>query len=121
MATVARLNPDTLFAALAEPTRLRLLVLLLAGEACVCDLLAALDRPQPVVSRHLGVLRRAGLVHARREGVWMWYRLVEPAAGSEGDLHRALLAAVRAAGAQHPELAEGLARCVASRDSRTCC
>ena len=115
------MDPDTLFAALAEPTRLRLLVLLLAGEACVCDLLAALDRPQPVVSRHLGVLRRAGLVHAQREGVWMWYRLAEPATQPEGELHRALLAAVRAAKAHHPELAEGLARCVASRTARTCC
>jgi len=68
-----------LFKALADPTRLRLAVLLaMRGETCVCMLAQALDVPDFKVSRHLGIMRSAGLVEARREGTWMHYRLVEP-------------------------------------------
>lgn len=63
------------FAALADPTRLRILALLRDGEVCVCHLHASLDVPQPTASRHLAYLRRAGLVEARRAGIWMHYRL----------------------------------------------
>jgi ArsR family transcriptional regulator, arsenate/arsenite/antimonite-responsive transcriptional repressor len=67
---------DAFFEALSDPIRRRILSLLLIhDERCVCDLNAALDAPQPKVSRHLGVLREAGLVLTRREGVWMHYRL----------------------------------------------
>jgi len=73
------MTPETsadLFAALADPTRLRLLHLLQQEkELCVCDLGAALDVPQPTASRHLGALRRAGLVEVRREGRWKFYAL----------------------------------------------
>jgi len=64
------------FKALGDPVRLRLFQLL-AGrdELCVCHLTEALDLPQSTVSRHLGVLRHAGLVQTRREGKWMHYRL----------------------------------------------
>ncbi|HEX8031527.1 MAG TPA: metalloregulator ArsR/SmtB family transcription factor [Vicinamibacterales bacterium] len=64
-----------LYAALADPTRLRILALLRDGEICVCHIHAALDAPQPTVSRHLAYLRKSGLVDARRDGVWMHYRL----------------------------------------------
>ena len=63
------------YAALADPTRLRILALLREGEVCVCHLHASLDVPQPTASRHLAYLRKAGLVDARRAGVWMHYRL----------------------------------------------
>ncbi|MEW6321395.1 MAG: metalloregulator ArsR/SmtB family transcription factor [Acidobacteriota bacterium] len=63
------------FRALADETRLRILALLGAGEVCVCHLHASLRLPQPTVSRHLAYLRRTGLVAARRDGVWMHYRL----------------------------------------------
>lgn len=63
------------YAALADPTRLRILALLRDGEICVCHIHASLDVPQPTASRHLAYLRKAGLVDARREGVWMHYRL----------------------------------------------
>ena len=63
------------YAALADPTRLRILALLRDGEVCVCHLHASLDVPQPTASRHLAYLRKAGLVDARRDGVWMHYRL----------------------------------------------
>jgi ArsR family transcriptional regulator, arsenate/arsenite/antimonite-responsive transcriptional repressor len=67
---------EAFFEVLSDPIRRRILSLLLVhDERCVCDLNAALDVPQPKVSRHLGVLREAGLVLARREGVWMHYRL----------------------------------------------
>jgi len=65
----------TVYAALADPTRLRILSLLRDGEICVCHIHASLDVPQPTASRHLAYLRKAGLVEARRDGVWMHYSL----------------------------------------------
>jgi ArsR family transcriptional regulator len=66
---------ETLFKALADATRLRILGLLLTGEVCVCHIHESLRIPQPKASRHLAYLRKAGLVEARREGLWMHYRL----------------------------------------------
>lgn len=67
-----------IFKALSDPTRLRLAVLLaVQGETCVCKLTEALDAPQFRVSRHLAVLRAAGIVTARREGAWMHYKLAD--------------------------------------------
>ena len=65
----------TIYAALADPTRLRILSLLSEDEICVCHLHASLDVPQPTASRHLAYLRKSGLVAARRDGIWMHYRL----------------------------------------------
>lgn len=65
----------TVYGALADPTRLRILALLTDGEVCVCDIHASLGVPQPTASRHLAYLRRTGLVSARRSGVWMHYSL----------------------------------------------
>jgi len=64
-----------LLAALTNPTRLRLVRLLLREELCVCELVDALQVPQYKVSRHLAGLRRVGLVHARRNGRWMYYSI----------------------------------------------
>jgi ArsR family transcriptional regulator len=66
---------ETLFKALGDRTRLRILGLLQAGEICVCDIHGSLDLPQPTVSRHLAYLRNAGLVVGRKEGLWVHYRL----------------------------------------------
>lgn len=63
------------YAALADPTRLRILSLLGDGEICVCHLHASLGVPQPTASRHLAYLRKAGLVEARRDGIWMHYKM----------------------------------------------
>lgn len=68
---------DTLFKALADVTRLRILGLLLAGEVCVCNIYESLKIPQSKASRHLAYLRRAGLVQTRRQGLWIHYRLAE--------------------------------------------
>jgi ArsR family transcriptional regulator len=64
-----------LFQALGDPTRLRILGLLLTGEVCVCNIHESLRIPQPRTSRHLAYLRRAGLVDTRRNGLWVYYRL----------------------------------------------
>jgi ArsR family transcriptional regulator len=66
-----------LFKALAEPIRLRILVLLSDGELCVCDLTALLELPQPTISRHMGKLKQLGLVTDRRNGRWVHYRLAD--------------------------------------------
>jgi ArsR family transcriptional regulator len=66
---------ETLFKALADGTRLRILALLQAGEICVCDIHGSLGLPQPTVSRHLAYLRKTGLVQGRKEGLWVHYRL----------------------------------------------
>jgi ArsR family transcriptional regulator len=66
---------ETLFKALADSTRLRILGLLLTGEVCVCHIHDSLRITQPKASRHLAYLRRAGLVDSRRQGLWIYYRL----------------------------------------------
>ena len=69
----------SLFKVLADPIRLRLAVLLaVRGETCVCMLAQALDEPDFKISRHLSVMRAAGMVAARREGTWMHYKLARP-------------------------------------------
>lgn len=68
---------ESLFKALADKTRLRILALLGRNEVCVCHIHDSLGLPQPTVSRHLAYLRRSGLVTARRDGVWMHYRLAD--------------------------------------------
>ena len=72
-------TPDlvTLLQALSDPTRLRLLNLLRAGELCVCYLVAVLGDPQPKISRHLAYLRRTGMVDGRRDGKWVHYALAK--------------------------------------------
>jgi ArsR family transcriptional regulator len=65
------------FAALADPTRLRLLNLMNGREVCVCYFVEILRQSQPKISRHLAYLRKAGLVDARREGKWMHYKIRE--------------------------------------------
>jgi ArsR family transcriptional regulator len=65
-----------LFKALSDETRLRIVALLSHGELCVCHLEEALGLSQPKVSRHLAALRSAGVVADRREGTWVYYRLL---------------------------------------------
>jgi ArsR family transcriptional regulator len=74
-----------LYSALSDATRLRILAILAeqppggpGGELCVCHIHDSLGVSQPTASRHLAYLRKAGLVAARREGVWMHYRIVRP-------------------------------------------
>ena len=66
--------------AMADPTRLQILQLLADGERCVGDLVARLACTQANVSKHLAVLRGAGLVRPRRDGMNVYYAVEEPAA-----------------------------------------
>jgi len=68
----------TLFKAFSDETRLRIFLLLGRGELCVCQIQVALAMSQAKISRHLTVLRHAGLVTARREGLWMYYSRAAP-------------------------------------------
>jgi DNA-binding transcriptional ArsR family regulator len=68
---------NRIFQALADPSRRAILEALTRGEAAVKDLTARFDISQPAVSQHLATLREAGLVNARREGRFVYYR-VEP-------------------------------------------
>lgn len=65
------------FNALSDPTRLRILLLLLQRELCVCELTAILEMEQSRVSHQLRVLRNADLVQDMREGKWIIYRVSE--------------------------------------------
>ena len=96
-----------LFKVLADPTRLRLAVLLaIRGETCVCELAQALGEPDYKISRHLGVLRSGGLVEVRREGTWMHYRL----AVGRTDLERCLQSCFRDCLINHPAVRRDLKR-----------
>ena len=83
-----------LFQALSDRTRLRLLHLLSEGEICVCYFVEILGQAQPKISRHLGYLRRAGLVATRREGKWMHYRLLRPTDARQAQVLDATLRAI---------------------------
>jgi ArsR family transcriptional regulator len=82
---------DLLFRGFADPTRIRILNLLVAGELCVCDLVELLKLPQSTISRHLRYLHRAGLVEVDREWKFAHYRLAEPTLS----VHETLLGCVR--------------------------
>jgi len=64
--------------AMADPTRLKILHTLQGGEMCVTTILREVGGSQANVSKHLSVLRRAGIVECRREGVNAFYRIVDP-------------------------------------------
>ena len=87
-------NLAGLFAALADPTRLRLLNLIAGREVCVCYFVEILRQGQPKISRHLAYLRKAGLVAARREGKWMHYRIVPQADEAAASILTAVLASL---------------------------
>lgn len=69
-----------LLKAIADPTRLSMLATLDRARepVCVCDFTAQHGLSQPTISHHMGKLRAAGLVSARRDGVWVYYSLVRP-------------------------------------------
>lgn len=67
---------SALFAALADPVRLRLYTLIASSneEVCACSFVEAVGRSQPTVSHHLRVLRDSGLIIGEKRGTWVWYR-----------------------------------------------
>jgi ArsR family transcriptional regulator len=108
-------SADRLFRAFSDRTRLRVLHLLRDGERCVCELVDALGVPQPKVSRHLAYLRRAGLVLARKQGLWSYYRL----APARDPFHRTLLDCLACCFGSAAELSRDAARLRSKRASAT--
>lgn len=107
---------DNIFRALSDRTRLRILNLLQGGELCVCHLVSVLDVPQPTASRHLAYLRKAGLVVARKDGIWHFYRL----APARTEFHERLLDCLAACTEAAPELDEDV-RQLRSEQRPSCC
>ena len=89
-----------LLKALADPTRLSMVLCLWTakGPVCICDFTAAFDLGQPTISHHMGKLKAAGLVESQKHGVWIYYRLRDDLAPGTLALLGTLLAS--------PELAE---------------
>lgn len=106
MLQTSRLPVDRLFRAFSDRTRLRILHLLKGEELCVCDLVSILRVPQPTASRHLGYLRRAGLVRVRKERSWNYYSLAEP----RNSFHAKLLECLGTCFSEVPELGRDMAR-----------
>jgi ArsR family transcriptional regulator len=79
------LSPDIVFAALAHPVRLEIVALLARGqggmcggnERCVCEITPHLERDRTVISRHLAILERAGILKSRQEGRRVIYRIAD--------------------------------------------
>ncbi len=71
----------TALKAAAEPTRLRILLLLAAGELNVKDLTQVLGQSQPRISRHLKLLAEAGLIERFREGSWVYFHVSDRSEG----------------------------------------
>ena len=67
-----------IFNALSDPIRLEILEFLRDGEKCVCEITPHLNLLQPAVSRHLKILKNAGLVKPRKQGKWHMYSLTAP-------------------------------------------
>ena len=105
-----------LFAALADPTRLRLLNLMDGQEVCVCYFVEVLEQSQPKISRHLAYLRNAGIVSARREGKWMHYSIERPSDAGAASILDVALASFKADRAMQADLARlGQACCAPQR------
>jgi ArsR family transcriptional regulator, arsenate/arsenite/antimonite-responsive transcriptional repressor len=84
------------FRALADPIRLELLARVAAyGPICVCHLEEQLPYSQSRISKHLGTLRRAGLVSTRREGTWVYYETSEEMLAVASDFLDQLATSVR--------------------------
>lgn len=72
------MSPLQLFKCLSDDTRLKsVLIIYQRREACVCELMAALELDQPKVSRHLAELRKCNILRDERRGKWVYYRLHE--------------------------------------------
>jgi len=70
---------ETVLKAAADPSRARILKMLEGGEMCVCQIVAALELSQSTISKHLSLLRAAGLIEERKESRWVYFRLSDSA------------------------------------------
>jgi ArsR family transcriptional regulator len=104
---------DRMFRAFADETRLRILHALAGGELCVCDIMKVLGAPQSKVSRHLGYLKRAGLVSDRRDSLWRYYALAEP----RSRFHETMIGCIGACFREVPALKKDARRLAALKKS----
>ena len=73
---MATFTPELICKTLADATRARIALLVAREkELCVCELTCSLDEIQPKISRHLALMREAGVLADRRQGQWIYYRL----------------------------------------------
>ncbi len=114
MDSLATIHP--MFRAFVDPTRVRILNLLLERELCVCELCELLEMVQPKISRHLAYLRRAELVTVRQDGKWKYYA-VPP---RPGGLAKKLLSCVRSCLREIDVLRDDLIRLETQRDRAPC-
>jgi len=72
------IQPENIFQALADETRLRVIRLMVttSEESCLCELVDSLLEPSYKLSRHLKILRQAGLLSSQKEGRWVYHRLL---------------------------------------------
>jgi DNA-binding transcriptional ArsR family regulator len=85
-----------IFNALSDPIRLEIIEFLRDGEKCVCEITPHVKLLQPVVSRHLKILKDAGLVKRRKKGTWHMYSITNPEVyGVIDRLNPELLAALK--------------------------
>ena len=98
---------------LSDPTRLRIVNLLLRGPLCVCELQEALDEPQVKMSKHIGYMRRQGLLEVERKANWNFYRISPDL--SESAL--ASLEAIRTGYTKDPQLSQDLKKLEHSSDA----
>jgi len=116
MPTLIKTIPvPAIFRACSDRTRLRILNMLKGGELCVCDLVDLLEVPQPTASRHLAYLRKTGLVLARKEGHWNYYRL----APARRPFYEKLLACLAVCCQEMPQLVQDNERL--KQQGRSCC
>jgi DNA-binding transcriptional ArsR family regulator len=83
---------EAVLKAAGDPSRARILKMLESGEMCVCQIVAALKLSQSTISKHLSLLRAAGLVDERKEGRWVYFRLADSSVNAYA---QALLALIR--------------------------
>lgn len=103
--------------ALSDGSRLRTVMALRSGELCVCQLTELLGLAPSTVSRHMAVLRHAGLVKSRREGRWIHYGLAED---GRSPCVEALLKTVFERLSEEPAMAEDIRRAREIRKTMTC-
>lgn len=110
-----------IFKALSDQTRVRILKLLGEEEICVCELMQVFEMPESTISRHMNILKRAGLVSGRRQGKWVHYSLhaaaFNPYAGSVLGLINDLLEDNEIVKKDRESLKRAVKMCSVPRDS----
>lgn len=106
--------------ALADPSRLRIIAALRERELCVCELCDALAATQSTLSTHLQVIRKAGLVSARKEGKWMYYAIAPDAKGLVESLFQFFSDTLKSDASLQRD-AKKLRLRLALRDNGSCC